>query len=118
VRFTLVLSLATGLCGCLSFSSGRKFDTVHVSDIRRCVTTEENLVAWFGQPIRRGNADGLPTLRWSYVSSANAGSEWQSLVVVVDRSGKVVHFAFNAPPTCTAIEERDVCPGTEAAPSR
>jgi hypothetical protein len=38
-------------------------------------TTEENVLAWFGEPYKRGNADGLPTLQWSYGRVDSSGSE-------------------------------------------
>lgn len=106
------------LCGCISVSAGRKFDTVHVPDIRPCVTTEANLLAWFGEPYKRGNADGFPTLQWSYAWMGMSGSEFRSLVVIVNRAGKVLHFAFNPAPTCVAIEAKDVCASPGDAPAR
>ena len=112
------LWFTTALCGCVSMSAGRKFDTAHVPDIRPCVTTEENLLAWFGEPYQRGNTDGLPTLQWSYWWGGMSGSHFQSLVVVVNRAGKVLHFAFNPTATCLAIEARDVCASPGDVPTR
>jgi hypothetical protein len=113
------LWITTALCGCFpSMSAGRKFDTAHVPDIRPCVTTEENLLAWFGEPTKRGNTDGLPMLQWSYSSVGTSWSEFQSLVVVVNRAGKVLHFAFNPTLACVAFETRDVCASPGDAPAR
>src|SRR5579863_6238246 len=82
------------LCACFSVSIGRKFDAPpHISEIQPCVTTEENLRAWFGEPFRRGNVDGLPVLQWAYyVRPAGSESKSDSLVVVLNRAGKVLHF--------------------------
>jgi hypothetical protein len=107
-----------GLCGCVSITAGRKFDMVHVADIRPCVTTEENLRAWFGEPYKRGNTDGLPTLQWAYAHTGTSGTESQALVVVVNQAGKVMHFALNPGPTCVAIETKDICASTADAPAR
>ena len=123
VRF-LVASAFCGCCGGAVLGSvsciptpevklGRKFDTSHVSDIRTCVTTEGSLLAWFGPPYRRGNDNGFPTLEWSYawakrpVGSPETESGLQSLVVVLNQSGQVVHFTLN--PTCATTAVRDTC---------
>jgi hypothetical protein len=115
--------MTMALCACsASVSLGRKIDTAHVSDIRPCVTTEENLIAWFGEPYRRGNENGFPTLQWEYayskarVGRSEAESEAQSLVVVLNRDGKVVHFALN--PACVATEVKDVCGSAGDASTR
>jgi|ERR1700678_1464097 hypothetical protein len=97
------------LGACVTVSFGRKFDTAHVSDIRPCVTTEGELLAWFGEPYERGNADGLPTLHWLHSSNGPSGWNSSALVAVVNRAGKVVHFQFN--PTGVGIEAKDVCGG-------
>jgi hypothetical protein len=113
----LVLPLTVGLCGCFSVTVGRKFDATHVPDIRPCVTTEENLVAWFGEPYKRGNVDGLPTLQWLYVKAGSGGSASELLVALVNRDGKVLHFASN-PAATFAVEAKDVCAGAGDAPAR
>jgi hypothetical protein len=103
------------LCACsTSTSFGRKFNSAHVSDIRPCETSEKNLLAWFGEPIGQGVVNGLPTLQWSYMATTvNVGSsgsaESQSLVVVLNRDGKVVQFQFN--PVCPATMAKDICAG-------
>ncbi len=97
------------LGACFSVSAGRKFDTAHVSDIRPCVTSVDELLAWFGEPYERGVADGLPTLQWLYMSRESSKWDRKALIVVANRAGKVVHFQFN--PMCVPIEVRDVCRG-------
>jgi len=104
--------LSLALCACLpSTSLGRKINTAHVPDIRPCVTTDDDLVGWFGEPFRFGNQNGLPTMQWEYMylkaTSGSKASESQSLVVVLNQAGKVVHFQLN--PTCPATDVKDVC---------
>jgi len=101
------------VCACsVTMTLGRKVNTVHVSDIRRCVTTERMLLTWFGEPYKQGNENGLPTLEWQYMRmQVGAGGgrerESQSLVVVLNQTGRVVYFALN--PTGFAREPKDVC---------
>jgi hypothetical protein len=113
--------LTVALCACsTSMSFGRKINTAHISDIRPCVTTDESLLAWFGEPYRVGNENGLETLQWFYLhvkaKFGSSESESQSLVVVLNRAGKVVHFQLN--PTCPEPEVKDVCESAEDAPTR
>ncbi len=105
---------ALALCACsASVTIGRKFNTAHVTDIRLCVTTEEDLVAWFGEPFTWGNENGFPAMHWSYVHTAatfggkTPDSELQSLAVILNKDGKVVHFQLN--PTNAPAEVKDVC---------
>lgn len=104
---TFALACTFILGACFTVSIGHKFDTAHVSDIRPCVTTESDLLSWFGEPYQRGNADGLPTLHWLYTSNGPSGWNSDALVAVVNRAGKVIHFQFS--PMCVPIEVKDVC---------
>ncbi len=105
----MILGWAFIALGC-SASMGRKIDDARVKDIKPCVTTERDLIAWFGDPSQRGNQNGLPTMQWMY-SKVTAGfasgtTETQNLVVALNQSGKVVQFQLN--PT-TFPEVKDVC---------
>jgi hypothetical protein len=111
---------ATVLCACAvtSTSMGRRFSMAHVADIRPCVTTERDLLTWFGEPFGWSSANGLLTLQWVYMRlkmrmGSESPSDSQSLVVVLNREGKVVQFAIN--PVCPATEARDVCTSTRDA---
>ena len=58
--------------------------------------------------------NGLPTLQWSYGRvtaslGASGSGEWESLVVVLNRDGKVVQFQFN--PVCPATVVKDIGAG-------
>jgi hypothetical protein len=112
VRLVFVCGLLLCACGA---SMGRKFDATHVNDIRQCVTTERDLLAWFGEPYERGNENGFPSLLWGYAHATITSSDRQMLVVYLNRSGQVVRFQFN--PTALARDVQDVCAagGTPAA---
>ena len=47
------------VAGC-SASMEHKIDDARVNDIKACVTTEKELLAWFGKPSQHGNQNGLP----------------------------------------------------------
>ncbi len=107
----VTLSWAFVVLGC-SGSMGRKIDDARVKDIKPCVTTEKELITWFGNPSQRGNQNGLPTMQWMY-SKVTAGfasgtTETQNLVVALNQSGKVVQFQLN--PT-TFPGAKDICQG-------
>lgn len=75
---------------------GRKIDTAQVSNIQPCVTTDRDLVRWFGEPGGRGNENGFPTMTWSYAHVHIGGGETQSLIVALNREGQVVQLLDDA----------------------
>jgi hypothetical protein len=108
---SFIVGLLMSLVGC-SASMGHKIDDARVKDIKNCVTTEKDLLAWFGAPSQRGSQNGMPTMQWMY-SKTTAGFgtgsvEQQNLVVVLNPAGKVVQYQLN--PT-TFPEAKDTCQG-------
>jgi hypothetical protein len=69
------LLLLTGLCtavlslfGCAS--SGNNFDESKISAIKKGVTTETDLVQWFGEPQNRSvNSESIVSLNWTYAEA-------------------------------------------------
>ena len=100
-----VLAVVSVAC----ISTGRKIDVAYVEKIESCKTSEEDLLKWFGEPERRGNQSGFPTMGWSYssVTVIGTGAEVQSLVVYLNPGKKVVEFQLN--PTGALVELRDKC---------
>jgi hypothetical protein len=92
---------------------GRKFSVAHVQDIRPCVTGEDDLLAWFGEPFLWGNENGFQTMQWSYlqthvqVGGSEPESDARQLVVVLNHERKVVRFSLN--PACVMGEVKDIC---------
>ena len=93
----LLVGLVFILSSCASSSIGRKFDTTHVNDIEKGVSTKEIIRQWFGKPYATGAAE--TELRavgcvegWSYLYAYLTTSE--SLAVYFDADGKVCANAY------------------------
>jgi len=93
--------------GCASGRYGERIDPDDVMSIERCVTTEQDLVDVFGEPLRTGIQSGYATQTWSYadfqVSAFSSTSqnieEVQNnsglLTAFVNAEGIVVDYAYN-----------------------
>ncbi|HEY1954010.1 MAG TPA: hypothetical protein VGH28_00310 [Polyangiaceae bacterium] len=103
------LALAVGACG---GTVGRRIDTAQVTKIQTCVTTESDLLAWFGEPRTRGNENGFATMTWSYAHVHAGGGETQSLSVTLNPRGRVVQYRLN--PIAATTDVKDICPATSS----
>ncbi len=95
--------VSTLACGA---SMGRRINTAKVDDIRMCVTSEQDLLVWFGEPYQRGNQSGFPTLQWGYAHAGPGGGESQSLTVYLNADRKVVDFQLNPAGPLPAMTDR------------
>jgi hypothetical protein len=107
-RLSLGLSVLS-LAACTQ-TSGTKIEQAQVNKIQPCVTTEQELLAWFGEPTQRGNQNGLPTMHWVY-SQKDTGItsvkwERQNFIVFLSKTGKVSEFFLNPP---GVVEAKDAC---------
>ncbi len=105
-KFTSMVAVAL-LAGCAS--SGTNFDQGKVTQIKKGITTESELVQMFGAPEERTmDSRGQTYVTWSYTESrAKVGSfipgadvflggtksSQKILMVTLDTSGKVVDFS-------------------------
>lgn len=82
----------TALTGCVSL--GKDFDEANIAKIQKGVTTEADLVAWFGKPSNRASmSDGTVSLMWShYTSSYMGATTGKTLTVTLDSNGKVSNY--------------------------
>jgi len=93
--------------GCATVRYGERIDPDDVMNIERCVTSEQDLVDVFGEPLRTGVQSGYGTQTWSYadlqVSAFSSTSrnieEAQKntglLTSFVNAEGIVVDYAYN-----------------------
>jgi len=77
---------------------GKDFDEGNIAKIQKGVTTEADLVAWFGQPSSRLNtSDGTITLMWSHYRSSyrvvTAHTTGKTLTVTLGADGTVTSFS-------------------------
>jgi SmpA / OmlA family len=77
------LILCFALSGC--FSMGRDFGSAPVRQIQNNVTTQREVFAYFGEPLRKGLENGLETWTYSY--------QYYELGQL--RDSKELHVVFN-----------------------
>ena len=83
------------LSGC--FYQGRNFDISPVRSIRSDVTTQREIYADFGEPIRRGLENGLETWVYSYqYYELGQLRESKDLYVVFNKDNTVRSYSFTA----------------------
>jgi hypothetical protein len=63
---SIILAVFLTLCFSGCFHQGRNFDISPVKKIRNDVTTQREIYADFGEPLRRGVENGLETWVYSY----------------------------------------------------
>jgi hypothetical protein len=100
--------LAALLLAACAALGGRPIDGAQVKNIQQCTTTEQEVVAWFGSPGRRGTSGAYRSLSWRYSGSDDYGKIEQELIVFLNARGKVVSYAWN--PTSPQVDVIDNCP--------
>ena len=79
----LLYVLFLALSGCMAF--GRDFATTPVRNIQNNITTQKEVFANFGEPVRRGLENGFETWTYSY--------QYYELVQL--KHSKELHIVFN-----------------------
>lgn len=90
----LLIALAASLAGCVTV--GRPFDLGQVPSITAGKTTQADLKAKFGEPIRTGSDSGDPS--WTYLHyhlSLFNQPQTDDLVVRFNADGTVKSYTFN-----------------------
>jgi hypothetical protein len=100
VRATIALFIVGLLSACLlgCATRGRPYDDGKVAMIKKDVTTEAELVDWFGPPSSRAmGADGAKALRWTFSpGEGRAASSSGRLDVKLGGDGKVTSYSAAA----------------------
>jgi hypothetical protein len=87
ITFTIfVISLAG--CG----SVGKNFDSSNVQNIKNNVTTQEQIVEWFGEPFKKGHENGNTMWTYQYDKYSGRTTKSKDLVLLFDQSGKVIAY--------------------------
>ena len=96
----IVLSMMGMLCACLlgCTTPGRQYDDGRIAKIQKDVTTEAELVEWFGPASTRTMApDGTKSLTWRLSSGRHPASKPSGrLEVRLDRDGKVTAYSASS----------------------
>jgi hypothetical protein len=100
MRATIALFIVGLLSACLvgCATPGRCYDDGKVAMINKDVTTEAELVDWFGPPITRSMApDGSKTMAWKFSQGKDhPGRSAGSLEVRLGSDGKVTAYSASA----------------------
>ena len=89
----MVLLLSVWL-GCASV--GKDFDGEKVKDIKNNITTQLNIIDWFGVPFKEGNENGYTM--WTYqIDKWKLGEvESKGLVILFDDKNKVKAYRYES----------------------
>ena len=91
----LVYILFLALCGCMAL--GRDFATTPVRNIQNNITTQNEVFANFGEPVRRGMENGFETWTYSYQYYQLAQlKDSKELHVVFNKDNTVLSYSFTA----------------------
>ena len=91
--FLLMVLLLSAWLGCASV--GKDFDSEKVKDIKNNITTQLNIIDWFGVPFKEGNENGYTM--WTYqIDKWNLGKvESKGLVILFDDKNKVKAYRYD-----------------------
>lgn len=91
----LAAILCSLLLGC--FPIGRDFPVTPVRSIQNNVTTQQEIFANFGEPVRRGLENGFETWTYSYQYYELAQlKDLKELHVVFNKDNTVLSYSFTA----------------------
>lgn len=98
---TRTLGLVAALAACLTLggciSSGTKFDTVDIQTLIPGVTTRDEAIERFGQPMSvSNNHDGTVLLQWMWSEAIYITAEGRHLAVLFDRNGKMIRITHQS----------------------
>ncbi len=91
--FLLMVLLLSVWLGCASV--GKDFDSGKVKDIKNNITTQLNIIDWFGLPFKEGNENGYTM--WTYqIDKWKLGEvESKGLVILFDDKNKVKAYRYD-----------------------
>jgi len=91
----LLYILFLALSGCMAL--GRDFATTPVRNIQNNITTQNEVFANFGEPVRRGLENGLETWTYSYQYYELAQlKDSKELHIVFNKDNTVLSYSFTA----------------------
>lgn len=91
----LLYILFLALSGCMAL--GRDFATTPVRNIQNNITTQNEVFANFGEPVRRGLENGFETWTYSYQYYELAQlKDTKELHIVFNKDNTVLSYSFTA----------------------
>ncbi len=93
--FSVVMLLLLSFIGCASV--GKDFDSKKVKNIKNNVTTQLEIIDWFGVPFKEGTENGYTM--WTYQIDkwrALGNMESKGLVILFDEQNKVKAYRYES----------------------
>jgi len=93
--FSVVMFLLLSFIGCASV--GKDFDSKKVTNIKNNVTTQLEIIDWFGVPFKEGTENGYTM--WTYQIDkwrALGNIESKGLVILFDDQNKVKAYRYES----------------------
>ena len=93
--FSVVMLLLLSFIGCASV--GKDFDSKKVTNIKNNVTTQLEIIDWFGVPFKEGTENGYTM--WTYQIDkwrALGNMESKGLVILFDDQNKVKAYRYES----------------------
>jgi len=93
--FSVVMFLLLSFIGCASV--GKDFDSKKVTNIKNNVTTQLEIIDWFGVPFKEGTENGYTM--WTYQIDkwrALGNMESKGLVILFDEQNKVKAYRYES----------------------
>ena len=93
--FSVVMLLLLSFIGCASV--GKDFDSKKVENIKNNVTTQLEIIDWFGVPFKEGTENGYTM--WTYQIDkwrALGNMESKGLVILFDEQNKVKAYRYES----------------------
>ena len=82
----LWLMLMLAACG----STGKNFPVVHVGEIKNGVTTQSQILDWFGLPFKEGTRNGAPMWTYQFDTYNAFGQDKSKELVILFDFGNIV----------------------------
>ncbi len=101
-KFSIAL-LAFLILGCSTvYKIGKEFDLTNISKIKIGFTTQQDIINYFGQPYRKGIANGDEVFYYTneqiiFEKDRNVRKEGNSLLIEFDSKGNVKNYYLNIP---------------------
>lgn len=94
LSYLAISMIAALLAGCGSV--GKNFDSSNVKNIQNKVTTQSEILQWFGPPYKEGQENGRPMWTYQYDKYSGGDSKSKDLVLLFDGDKKVIAYRYTS----------------------
>lgn len=94
LSYLAISMVAALLAGCGSV--GKNFDSSYVKNIQNNVTTQTEILEWFGSPFKEGQENGRTMWTYQYDKYSGGDSKSKDLVLLFDGNNKVIAYRYTS----------------------